>query len=128
MEDFMSYLNHSLRNTSRSLIAGLLFCASAGAQSHPFVSFDAPDATVGTFPVKINASGQIAGYYSGASGNRGFVRNPNGTITEFSAPTLSLCGNIQGVGLHRIPRFKPCFLLIHFSRLQSDSKQGDFNV
>jgi len=59
------------------------------AQSHPFVSFDAPDATVGTFPVKINASGQIAGFYAGASGNRGFVRNPNGTITEFSAPNVS---------------------------------------
>ena len=37
--------------------------ASLLAQSRPFIIFDAPDATRGTVPKKINNAGQITGNY-----------------------------------------------------------------
>jgi hypothetical protein len=58
--------------------------------------FDAPDESgagefQGTFPVSINAGGDVAGFFSDASqGNdRGFVRDRKGNITVFDAPDAS---------------------------------------
>jgi hypothetical protein len=66
----------------------LLFGVPLVAQSHPFISFDPPDAEFGTFPMRITANGQIVGYYGGPHGDGGFVRSADGTITEFSVPSL----------------------------------------
>ena len=70
-----------------SLTFALLFaCSSLFAQSHPFISFDAAGAGSVTTPSKINAAGQIAGYYLTAA-YHGFVRSPDGSITTFNPPS-----------------------------------------
>jgi uncharacterized membrane protein len=47
-----------------------------------FSSFDAPGAAQGTFPLAINRSGLIVGYFVDGSGmQHGFIRDPNGTFT-----------------------------------------------
>jgi hypothetical protein len=59
------------------------------------VAFEAPDAgkayNQGTFPVGINdVSGEITGYYGDSSSvYHGFVREANGKITEFDAPSAT---------------------------------------
>ena len=47
-----------------------------------------PPGSTTTFPMAINKSGQVAGYYlDGTSGiDYGFLRNPDGTILTFAAP------------------------------------------
>jgi len=73
----------------------ILSCtASLFGQSSSFTSFDAPGAGTGpgqgTFPVAINSEGVIAGYYFDNSYvSHGFLRQPNGAITEFTPPNLS---------------------------------------
>ncbi len=65
-------------------ITVLAFAAALPAQTG-FVSFDAPDASEGTYPIAINQGGAIAGYYFPSSGlPQGFVRSSSGVITEFS--------------------------------------------
>jgi probable HAF family extracellular repeat protein len=60
-------------------------CAAPLAAQTGFVSFDAPDASEGTYPIAINQGGAIAGYYFPSSGlPQGFVRSSSGVITEFS--------------------------------------------
>jgi hypothetical protein len=55
-----------------------------------FTTFGVPGAITGqgggTLGQGINAAGAIAGWYAGASGNQGFVRAADGTITPFDAP------------------------------------------
>ena len=58
-----------------------------------FTTFDAPDAGSvpgsfeGTYPFGINPSGAITGWYiDGSDVNHGFVRDPNGGMTEFDVP------------------------------------------
>jgi hypothetical protein len=73
-----------IKSTALLAIA-LGLSATAFAQSHPFTSFDAPDATSGTFPMHINNAGQIVGNYI-SNFTHGFVRNADGQIIEFDAP------------------------------------------
>jgi hypothetical protein len=104
---------HKFTFRSISLLTlSLCLSASSFAQSRPFISFDAPDSFRATFPSQINASGQIVGYYTPLNpGNQGFVRSPNGTITEFSAPNLTFTtaaainnlGQIVGYGEINVP-------------------------
>jgi hypothetical protein len=75
------------------IVIAVVFCvAPLAAQTPGFTSFDAPHAgtlfNTGTFAVKINASGMIAGYYIDESGwkSHGFIRKPDGTFTEFDVP------------------------------------------
>jgi uncharacterized membrane protein len=49
-------------------------------------SFDAPDATVETWPLGLNSSGDIAGFSWGASSIEGFLRKADGTFTTFQYP------------------------------------------
>ncbi len=52
-----------------------------------FTSFDAPGAAQGTFPIAINRSGLIVGYFVDAGGvQHGFIRDPNGTFTIVDVP------------------------------------------
>jgi uncharacterized membrane protein len=58
------------------------------AQSGTFSSFDAPGAGGrGTFPIAINRSGLIVGYFTDSSNvEHGFIRDPNGTFTVVDVP------------------------------------------
>jgi hypothetical protein len=58
-----------------TLFMATTLCANASAQSHPFSSFDVPVAVGHTTPVKINSTGQIAGYFL-TNAYHGFLRNP----------------------------------------------------
>ena len=76
--------------TFRSIaLSTLPLCLSvaAFAQSHPYVIFDAPDATAGTFPLAVSSGGQIAGQYVNIS-THGFLRNFDGSIIEFDVPNV----------------------------------------
>jgi len=85
----MPHRSPHLRKIVLASIATLLFSLASIAQTHPFISFDAPDAVNGTFPAKINSAGQIAGQYQdGDFHNHGFVRNPDGKLTEFDVPSF----------------------------------------
>jgi hypothetical protein len=77
------------------------------APNGTFTQIDAPDAGTGPFPqgtfpseftpMGINLVGAITGFYVDASFvQHGFVRNPNGTITEFD-PTGSLFTNPNAI-------------------------------
>ena len=92
------------------------FCCVAPllAQTPGFTSFDAPHAgtlfNTGTFAVKINASGMIAGYYRDTSGwnSHGFIRKPDGNFTEFdvlglydvTVTSMNNSGQVVGTGGH----------------------------
>ncbi len=72
---------------------GLGLCANAQDinRTPRIIAFDAPGAGTGafqgTYPLAINASGEIAGGYYQADGySRGFLRAPDGTLTQFNAP------------------------------------------
>ena len=58
--------------------------------SGKITTFDAPDGVGSTFVCEetcLNPEGAVAGYYADVNGVRhGFVREPDGKITEFSAP------------------------------------------
>jgi hypothetical protein len=56
-----------------------------------FISFDAPGAVNGTFPVAMNSAGAITGQYiDGNSAYHGFLRNQNGTLVSFDVPGASM--------------------------------------
>lgn len=72
-----------------------------------FASFDAPDATEGTWGIIPNNAGEIAGVYFDSVGTHGFVRSPHGAITEFDFPnspegtytqTINFAGRVTGPG------------------------------
>jgi hypothetical protein len=78
-----------------SLAAAVLFSTGAlCGQTSSFSSFDVPGAGTspgqGTFPVANNSKGVIAGYYVDSSFvSHGFLRQPNGVVTEFTPPHMS---------------------------------------
>jgi hypothetical protein len=87
------------RNTRPTIVllsvAALALCfATTVIAQTSLVIFDAPDAgkavNQGTVPTSINSKGVIAGNYID-SGNllHGFLRQANGSITEFSPPNMS---------------------------------------
>ena len=92
----------------------VLFAATAVGQG-ALVTFDAPDAgkaiNQGTAPTSINSKSVIAGYYIDSSNLlHGFLRQPNGAITEFSPPNMSgvfvlginTSGQVIGSGTHKV--------------------------
>jgi predicted membrane protein len=68
---------------------GLLFCAaqeSAESSEVTYLSFQVPGA-LGTYPMSINASMVVTGYYYVSSTvTRGFLREADGAITTFALP------------------------------------------
>jgi hypothetical protein len=72
----------------------LLFSAVSLFAQTSFTTFDAPGAGTGsgqgTFPVGINSSGEVAGYFFDTNFvSHGFVRAADGTITVFTPPNMS---------------------------------------
>jgi hypothetical protein len=88
---------------SKTPVVALLFCAATlFAQTRAYITFDAPDAGVGTnqgtFPICMNNKGVIAGTYTdSALHSHGFVRDPAGIITEFTPPGVT---STQVVGIN----------------------------
>jgi hypothetical protein len=81
-------MNRPIKFTTLGVI--LLVCGlqlySQPAEAATFTTFD-PSGSVNTQPTGINPAGVITGYYQDASGiNHGFLRTPDGTITEFDPP------------------------------------------
>jgi hypothetical protein len=93
------------RSAARCLTASLLLLSVvAWADDTPkLVSFDAPGAgPVGTFPYSINSKGAIVGwYYDSGNASHGFLRAPDGTMTEIDAPGAgnTYAGNINAEGV-----------------------------
>jgi len=100
----------------RLLLFTVVMCCVAPlfAQTPGFTSFDAPHAgdlfNTGTFAMKINVSGMIAGYYRDTSGwnSHGFIRKPSGNFIEFDVPglydvtvtSMNNSGDVVGWGGH----------------------------
>ena len=70
-----------------------------------YVSFAVPGAIQGTFPMSINASMTVTGYYNPSSTEtRGFLRDPDGTFTTFDIPgavltvpeSINTAGDVTG--------------------------------
>jgi len=61
------------------------FPQRAFSQVGTFTTFDVPGASY-AFPLSMNEEGDITGYYFGAGGYHGFVRDRNGIVTTFDAP------------------------------------------
>jgi predicted membrane protein len=84
-----------------------LLCAAQGFRGEPprpLVSFQVPQSQA-TYPLSINESGIITGYYISTSGlTSGFVRNQDGQITTFTVPgaaatvpvSINTAGDITG--------------------------------
>ena len=72
-----------------------------------FTNFDPADGSVAVYPISINSSGQIEGYYStsGSRASHSFLRDTSGTVTLFDmtgavdtyASSLNDSGVIVGV-------------------------------
>jgi hypothetical protein len=67
-------------------VLGPLTCVAHGSNINgeaTYISFSVPGA-LGTYPVGINASMEVTGYYNvSPTAARGFLREPDGTITTF---------------------------------------------
>ena len=72
------------------VLVGLASLASVG-YAQTVTTFDAPNAGF-TIATAINSAGQITGYYEDTIDQitRGFLREPDGTITTFDGPPLTL--------------------------------------
>src|ERR1700733_1463156 len=67
-------------------VLGPLTCVAYGGNINgeaTYVSFSVPGA-LGTYPMGINASMEVTGYYYASSTVRGFLREADGTITTFA--------------------------------------------
>jgi len=70
-----------------AVLIGFVLSAAAAQAQGTFVSFDAPGAAQGTFPMAINRSGLIVGYFVDGSGvHHGFMRATDGTFTIVDVP------------------------------------------
>lgn len=93
-------------------VLGLLLCGAlpiGGQESGSFISFQV-EGSQATYPLSINETGTIAGYYIDSPGNtHGFVRYHNGSIATFDVPgsllTEAVSINIPGdiTGYYEIP-------------------------
>ena len=63
----------------------LTFALSAPARQKTIITFD-PEGSTGTSVVAINQAGVIAGDYTDATGQHGFLRRANGAIATFDPP------------------------------------------
>src|SRR6202042_1940695 len=67
-------------------VLGLLTCVAYGGNisgEATYVSFSVSGA-LGTYPMGINASMEVTGYYNTSSTQRGFLREADGTVTTFA--------------------------------------------
>jgi hypothetical protein len=67
-------------------VLGTLTCVAHGGNINgeaTYISFALPGAH-GTYPMGINASMEVTGYYYASSTQRGFLREADGTITTFA--------------------------------------------
>jgi hypothetical protein len=96
-------INASGQITGSYSDANALFHGFIRSASGAFTTFEAPGAGTaayqdqGTFPMAINSSGAVTGFYQGASGGaHGFVRAANGAFSTFQAPDVATSGDYQG--------------------------------
>src|SRR5271168_2223459 len=111
-----------LRSVTAALwLLGPLTCVSHGASINgkaTFVSFSVPGDLQGTFPLSINASMTVTGFFHPSPGSpNAFVRAQDGTITVFGVPgassTLPININAAGdiTGFYEItPYDSHCFI------------------
>jgi hypothetical protein len=87
-------------------VLGPLTSVAYGGNIHgeaTYVSFSVPGA-LGTYPMGINASIEVTGYYYASSTQRGFLREADGTITTFAVEgatstvpeSINAAGDITG--------------------------------
>ena len=102
-----------------------------------YISFSVPGA-LGTFPMGINASMEVTGYYIASSTQRGFLREADGTITTFAVggaistvpEGINAAGDITGYYLKPLGYFALGFLryadgqIITFDTNQSNDQSG----
>ena len=87
-------------------VFGPSFCAAHGGSINgeaTYISFSVPGA-LGTYPIGINASMEVTGYYTVSSTvTRGFLREADGTITTFDVEPegINAAGDITGPGFIR---------------------------
>lgn len=74
--------------------------AGADAAARTFTSIDVPGSS-GTFPLDINARGDIVGRYSSAGRTHGFFRDASGELTtiDFPGASFSVAGGINDSGV-----------------------------
>ncbi len=90
-----------------TILLGLAIVAAPSAQAQTFTTFDATGAATaapqGTFPISINATGEITGFCLVGSGlvAHGFVRTASGALTTLDALDAGSGGN-QGTFLFSI--------------------------
>src|SRR5712691_2065700 len=81
------------------LIVSTLLFSGAGIAGSTYTNFDVPGA-INTSGTSINATGQIAGWWSDNVGNHGFIRLVNGNFITFDVPlatsTIPLAINSKG--------------------------------
>jgi hypothetical protein len=92
-------------------VLGPLTCVAYGGNINgeaTYVSFSVPGA-LGTYPMSINASMEVTGYYNTSSTQRGFLREADGTITTFAVAgaTLTVPEGINAAGEITGYYFKP---------------------
>jgi len=75
-------MKRTIRTAAVFALASLCLCAGAGAK---IVAFQIPGAKK-VWPVSINDKDQVAGYFSDAAGEHGFLRQPDGTLATFDVP------------------------------------------
>jgi hypothetical protein len=68
-----------------STVAAVLASPSSRPPAATFISFDVPGST-GTFPLDINADGDIVGRYGSGGRTHGFVRTADGAFTTIDYP------------------------------------------
>ena len=119
---FQFNFTSSYRNAKRSMVWAMLCLAlcmlglglSAVAQQPPIITFEAPHAGTnagqGTFPWGIVQGGWIMGNYIDGNGvYHGFLRAPDGFITEFEPPDA---GNEAGQGTVQVWGMSPTLEIV----------------
>jgi hypothetical protein len=91
------------------LSLGLQSCAGTGtaSQSPTYTEIDAPGAGTqiyeGTYPIKINTGGVIAGYFLDTNlVAHSFTRSHEGALTIFEVPGAATSGNFSGTFAHSV--------------------------
>jgi len=83
-----------------STVAAVLASPSSRAPAATLISFDVPGST-GTFPLDINADGDIVGRYGSGGRTHGFVRTADGDFTTIDYPgaLFTVAGGINSEGV-----------------------------
>jgi hypothetical protein len=87
-----------MKTRALTSFAGMTFFAVLGIRAQTperktqeqIMTFDAPDASGGTYPQSVNPRGEVTGYYYASNAYHGFVRDKDGSITTFDAGPTAL--------------------------------------